>query len=95
MPSPNRGPGGGIPGPQYAGTVSTREELKAQVERVGRAGGHTLGPWLDVGHAAQIGCVACDRWAFVEVLPPPGRAIADRLEMPCPAGKEPLIRTPG
>jgi hypothetical protein len=74
--------------------VATREELKAEAERIGLAGGHTLGPWLDVGHAAQVGCVACDRWAFVEVLPAPGRVIADRFEAPCPAGREPLIRTP-
>jgi hypothetical protein len=74
--------------------MATREELKAEVERIGQAGGHTLGPWLDVGHAAQVGCLACDRWAFVEVLPAPGRVIADRFEAPCPAGREPLIRTP-
>lgn len=62
----------------------TREELKAEVERVARDAGHTPGPWLEVGHAAQLGCVSCDRYGFVQFLPPPGRVMAGPLEAPCP-----------
>lgn len=64
--------------------MRTREELKAEVERIGREHGHTLGPWLDVGHAGQVGCVLCDRWAFVQVLPPPGKTFTDAFRVPCP-----------
>ncbi|MEX2421922.1 MAG: hypothetical protein WD670_08925 [Actinomycetota bacterium] len=32
-----------------------RASLKAEVEAAASAEGHTLGPWLDVGHASQTG----------------------------------------
>ena len=64
--------------------MSTREELKEEVERVAAEQGHRLGPWLDVGHAAQLGCLACDRYAFVQVLPPPGKTFLEGLSAPCP-----------
>jgi hypothetical protein len=64
--------------------VATREELKAEVERMAREAGHTPGFWLDLGHASQLGCLACDRYAFVQVMPPPGRVMADALAAPCP-----------
>jgi hypothetical protein len=75
---------GNSPGRQYAGSVATREELKAEVERIGRDHGHTLGIWLDLGHASQLGCLGCDRYAFVQVLPPPGKAFTEAFEQPCP-----------
>jgi len=65
-------------------TVVSREQVKAEVERVARDAGHAVGPWLEVGHAAQLGCLACDRYAFVQFLPPPGRVMAEALEAPCP-----------
>jgi hypothetical protein len=74
--------------------VATREELKAEVERIGRDHGHTLGPWLDLGHASQLGCPGCDRYAFVQVLPPPGRAFTEAFEQPCPDRGRGLIQTP-
>jgi hypothetical protein len=84
----------GLPkGPQYAGSVATREELKAEVERIGRDHGHTLGTWLDLGHASQLGCLGCDRYAFVQVLPPPGQAITEAFEQPCPERGRRLIET--
>jgi hypothetical protein len=73
--------------------VATREELKTDVERIGREGGHTPGFWLDLGHASQVGCLACDRYAFVEVLPPPGRVMADAFAAPCPDRRRRLIET--
>jgi len=82
------------PGRQYAGSVATREELKAEVERIGRDHGHTLGPWLDLGHASQLGCLGCDRYAFVQVLPPPGQAFTEAFEQPCPDPGRGLIQTP-
>ena len=72
--------------------MATREELKAEVERVGQENGHTLGFWLEVGHAAQLGCLACDRYAFVQVVPPPGKAFLDAFLAPCPDRGEPLVR---
>jgi hypothetical protein len=62
-----------------------REELKTEVERLGREAGHTLGPWLDLPHAGQIGCLACDRYAFVQVLPPPPKLHVQQWELPCPS----------
>jgi hypothetical protein len=82
------------PARQYAGSVATREELKAEVERIGRDHGHTLGTWLDLGHASQLGCLGCDRYAFVQVLPPPGQAFAEAFEQPCPDRGQRLIETP-
>jgi len=87
-------PAGISPGRQYAGSVATREELKAEVERIGRDHGHTLGPWLDLGHASQLGCLGCDRYAFVQVLPPPGQAFTEAFEQPCPDPGRGLIQTP-
>ena len=66
--------------------VATREELKAQIEEIAVAHGHRLGPWLDVGHASQVGCLNCDRYAFAELLPPPGRLHAESFEQDCPKG---------
>jgi hypothetical protein len=74
--------------------MSTREELKAEVERIAREAGHAPGVWLDVGHAAQLGCLACDRYAFVQVLPPPGRIFAESLATPCPDRGGRLLRLP-
>jgi hypothetical protein len=74
--------------------VAEREELKAEVERVAREGGHTTGPWLEVGHAAQLGCLACDRYAFIQFLPPPAQVHAESLAMPCPDRDRRLIQTP-
>lgn len=74
--------------------MARRDELKAEVERVGREHGHALGPWLEVGHAAQLGCLACDRYAFVQFLPPPGQAITEALESPCPDRGGRLIQGP-
>ena len=65
--------------------MATREELKAEIERTAEQHGHQLGPWLDLGHASQVGCFACDRFAFVEMLPPPGKSHPDGLEVDCPA----------
>jgi hypothetical protein len=87
-------PHGTYHGRQYAGSVATREELKAEVERIGRDHGHTLGTWLDLGHASQLGCLGCDRYAFVQVLPPPGRAFTEAFEEPCPDPGQRLIETP-
>ena len=72
--------------------MADRDDLKAEVERVGRENGHTLGFWLEVGHAAQIGCLGCDRYAFVQVVPPPGRTFLDAFATPCPDRGEPLVR---
>jgi hypothetical protein len=74
--------------------MATREELKAEVERIGRDQGHTLGIWLDLGHASQLGCLRCDRYAFVQILPPPGQAFAEGLEQPCSDRGRRLIQTP-
>jgi hypothetical protein len=74
--------------------VATREELKEEVERIAREAGHAPGVWLDVGHAAQLGCLACDRYAFVQVLPPPGRVFADTFAAPCPDRCDRLLRMP-
>jgi hypothetical protein len=71
--------------------MATREELKAEVERMAEEAGHTVGFWLDLGHASQLGCFACDRYAFVQVLPPPGRIIAEAFAAPCPDRKRRLI----
>lgn len=86
---------GAFPAPQYAGCVDdTREQLKAQVEQAARQAGHAPGPWLEVGHAAQLGCLACDRYGFVQFVPPPGRVMADALEAPCPDRGGRLIQVP-
>jgi hypothetical protein len=74
--------------------VADREDLKAQVERLGREHGHSLGPWLEVGHAAQVGCLGCDRYAFVQFLPPPGNVMAEAFRADCPDRGRRLIRTP-
>jgi hypothetical protein len=74
--------------------VATREELKAEVERIGRDHGHTLGIWLDLGHASQLGCLGCDRYAFVQVLPRPEQAFTEAFEQPCPDRGQRLIETP-
>jgi hypothetical protein len=71
--------------------VATREELKTEIERLVVERGHTPGPWLDVGHAAQLGCLTCEQFAFVELLPPPGKVHMDRLAADCPS---PRIETP-
>jgi hypothetical protein len=65
--------------------MPVREDLKAEVERIALANNHTLGPWLDVGHASQIGCVSCDKYGFVEVMPPPGKLHLESLEAACPS----------
>jgi hypothetical protein len=72
--------------------VATREELKAEVEGIARRAGHTPGFWLDLGHASQLGCLACDRYAFVQVAPPPGRVFADAFASPCPDRDGRLLR---
>jgi hypothetical protein len=77
----------------YPDTVATREELKAEVERIARDAGHTTGFWLDLGHASQLGCLACDRYAFVQVVPPPGRVMAEAFAAPCPDRDRRLIQT--
>lgn len=64
--------------------MATRDELKADVERIAREAGHTPGVWLDLGHASQLGCLACDRYAFVQLAPPPARIHAEALAAPCP-----------
>ncbi|MGH2685952.1 MAG: hypothetical protein ACRDJP_10860 [Actinomycetota bacterium] len=74
--------------------VADREELKADLERVAREAGHTTGPWLEVGHAAQLGCLACDRYAFIQFLPPPPKVHAESLAAPCPDRERRLIQTP-
>src|SRR3990170_3764895 len=74
--------------------MTTRDELKAEVERLARDAGHAPGPWLEVGHAAQLGCLACDRYGFVQFLPPPGRVMACPLEAPCPDRGGRLIQVP-
>ncbi len=74
--------------------MASREELKAEVERIGRQNGHTIGPWLEVGHAAQVGCLVCDRYGFVQVIPTPGKAMAEGLAAPCPDRGGRLISTP-
>ena len=61
-----------------------RADLKGQVDEVATSNGHTLGPWLDVGHASQTGCLQCDRYAFVEILPPPGKVHLGQMGDPCP-----------
>jgi hypothetical protein len=63
--------------------MATMEELKAEVERIGRENGHELGPWLEVGPAGQLGCLTCDRYAFVQALPAPGQIHADAFQVPC------------
>lgn len=65
--------------------MATREELKAEIVRIANEHGHELGPWLDVGHAAQVGCLQCDRYAFVEVMPEPGKLHAEAFEADCPS----------
>ncbi len=74
--------------------MTTRDELKAEVERLARDAGHAPGPWLEVGHAAQLGCLACDRYGFVQFLPPPGRVMAGPLEAACPDRGGRLIQVP-
>jgi hypothetical protein len=74
--------------------MASRDELKADVERLARDAGHTLGVWLDLGHASQLGCLACDRYAFVQLAPPPPRIHADALSAPCPSRGDRLIRSP-
>ena len=74
--------------------MATREELKADVERIARDAGHTPGVWLDLGHASQLGCLACDRYGFVQLAPPPARIHADALAAPCPSRGDRLIRSP-
>ncbi len=71
--------------------MATREELKETVERVAAEHGHRLGPWLDVGHASQTGCLDCDRYAFAEVLPPPGKLHVSGIDRDCPRGAGRLI----
>ncbi|MGH2691503.1 MAG: hypothetical protein ACRDHM_03270 [Actinomycetota bacterium] len=63
--------------------MATMEELKAEVERLGLENGHRPGPWLEVGPAGQLGCLTCDRYAFVQALPEPGRIHAEAFEVPC------------
>ena len=75
--------------------MPTRDELKAEVERIAREAGHTPGFWLDLGHASQLGCLACDRYAFVQVMPPPGRVVGDALAAPCPDRGRPLLGMEG
>jgi hypothetical protein len=72
--------------------MATRQELKAQVERIAREAGHTPGFWLDLGHASQLGCLACDRYAFVQHLPPPGQIFADAFATACPDRGRRLLR---
>jgi len=74
--------------------MATREELKAEIQRLADEQGHRLGPWLDVGHASQVGCLQCDRYAFAELLPPPGKLHSGGIEAPCPKGASRLIETP-
>lgn len=64
--------------------MSTRQELKVEVERIAREAGHTPGFWLDLPHASQLGCLACDRYGFVQLIPPPGRILAEAFTAPCP-----------
>lgn len=64
--------------------MADRPALKAEIEKTARERGHTLGPWLDLPHASQVGCLACDRWGFVEVLPAPGKLHLEALGAPCP-----------
>ena len=59
------------------------EELKAEVERIGQENGHRLGPWLEVGPNGQLGCLTCDRYAFVQAAPAPGQVFADAFRVPC------------
>lgn len=73
--------------------MATREELKAEVERIAREAGHSVGFWLDLGHASQLGCLACDRYAFVQVAPPPGQIHAEAFAQPCPDRSRRLIQT--
>lgn len=73
-------------------TAEERERLKGEVEAMARNGGHTLSAWLEVGHAAQLGCLSCDRYAFVQFLPPPPRAHTEGLAAPCPDRGQRLIR---
>jgi hypothetical protein len=75
--------------------MATRDELKAEVERVAKEGGHTLGVWLDLGHASQLGCLACDRYAFVQLVPPPPRIHVDAFATPCPDRGRRLLRMEG
>jgi hypothetical protein len=63
--------------------MATMEELKAEVERIGLENGHKVGPWLEVGPAGQIGCLTCDRYAFVQALPAPGQIHAQAFQVPC------------
>jgi hypothetical protein len=72
--------------------MATREELKAEVERIAREAEHTPGFWLDLGHASQLGCLACDRYAFVQLMPAPGRIFAEAFAAPCPDRGRRLVR---
>jgi hypothetical protein len=71
-----------------------RDQLKQELERLAEENGHTPGPWLEVGHAAQLGCLACDRYGFLQVVPPPPRVMAQGLAAPCPDRGSRLIQTP-
>ena len=62
-----------------------RAFLKGEVERIATEHGHQVGPWLDVGHASQTGCLRCDRYAFVEILPPPGKVHIGQMGDACPS----------
>ncbi len=59
------------------------QELKAEVERIALENGHKAGPWLEVGPAGQLGCLTCDRYAFVQALPAPGQIHAQAFQVPC------------
>lgn len=63
--------------------MASMEELKAEVERIGLENGHELGPWLEVGPAGQLGCLRCDRYAFVQALPEPGQLHVQAFQAPC------------
>jgi len=74
--------------------MSEREELKAELERLAADNGHATGPWLEVGHAAQLGCLACDRYGFLQLMPPPPRVLAQGLASQCPDAGSRLIQMP-
>jgi hypothetical protein len=74
--------------------MAERDELKAEVERLATERGHTPGPWLEVGHAAQLGCLSCDRYAFVQLMPPPPKTFLQGLAEPCPDRGSRLIQMP-
>ena len=74
--------------------MAERETLKQDLERLAADNGNTPGPWLEVGHAAQLGCLSCDRYGFLQLVPPPGRLLPQGLAGPCPDRGTRLISTP-